>query len=242
MVEILVGFGILVLMFSGVIMIYRAAVSSFTDGEWHMSRQKAAQILLNAVREDFEKANSPTRVRADGTFSNYNGVPIYLAAAAVNDTPGGTNALAFGANGARVPVAFCSLSTPYVEVTPFVPVASPGLWLGCGLGFQGRTLVYRRTGDTNLHANDPAPLPGTVMTFPATGVGPGRDFLPNPERNLRIEVSDVESVAFYRTTTTTEQACEIRIRMARRQGTRVWADFVEKTSARTLSVTVTQTF
>lgn len=237
MVEIMIAAGMLSLLFLGVFSLYTNTAGSFSDGEWRISTQKSAQLMLNALREDLEKANSPFRVLADGTIGTITNTPIYIMNDALNDLPSGTNvATSDPSIAVTKALAFCSISVPYVDASTFVPVASPGQWLGCSLGLVGRELVYRRTGDPAVHSTDPVALPGVVMTFPTGGVGPGKMFLSNSRGETRLTVKDVESVAFYRSVSAQEQTLEIRITMARRKGSQVRGTFSERTLAKLLPV------
>ncbi len=243
MVEIMIAAGMLSLLFLGVFSLYTNTAGSFSDGEWRISTQKSAQLMLNALREDFEKANSPFRVLADGTIGTITNTPIYITNEALNDSPAGTNVASSNASvSVKKALAFCAISAPFVDASTFVPVASPGLWLGCSLGLVGRDLVYRRTGDPTVHSSDPVALPGSVMTFPTGGVGPGKMFLSDSRGETRLTVKDVESVAFYRSVSAQEQTLEIRITMARRKGSQVRGTFSERTLAKLLPVSTISGF
>lgn len=237
MAEIMIATGILSLLFVGVFSLYRSTAESFSGGEWRISAQKSAQLMLNMLREDIEKANSPFRVLADGTISAVTNIPIYISNSALNNSLADTNLVSSNPNPAvSSALAFFSISMPYVDASPFVPVASPGQWLGCSLGMVGRSLVYRRTGDPAAHSSDPLPLPGAVMTFPSGGVGPGKMFISNPRGDTRLILNDVETIAFYRTVSAQEQTLEIRLTMARRRGSQVVGTFSERTLAKLLRV------
>ncbi|MBF0542970.1 MAG: hypothetical protein HQM08_00985 [Candidatus Riflebacteria bacterium] len=239
--EIIIAASILCLAFGGFFSIFRSGANSFNQGEWRISTQKSAQSFLSQVREDIEKANSPYRVLADGTTTIYNQIPIYIANKALNTNMSGTNSL-LASVGISIPVSYYSITTPYVDSSPFVAVASPGLWLGCSMVFVDRKLFYRRTGDPILHSTDPIPQPSGINTFPSIGVLPTGQIRSNLQNPLFKELDDVDSIAFYNLTTTTEQTIEIRLSFSRKKSGQPPSPFKETVVARLLAGNIVSPF
>jgi len=251
LVEVMISTGILSMFFLGVLLLYRTSSNSFRIGEWRAARQKSAQMLLNTLREDLEKASSPSRVTRLGAMTKVNNVPVYVLGLGLNAN-GGTAAIASPTSGDRGAIFF-AVTTPWVEASQYTVsnAVQRGTWLGCGLAFnvtvsggvKTSKLAYVRTGAWSRHTTEPMALPGGVMTGPTGGVIPGGEFESAVGRDLRLELEDASELSVTYNRRSSPATLEIRVRIVRPSymaGPGAW--FEETVTARLLTETNVQSF
>ncbi|MBU1107524.1 MAG: prepilin-type N-terminal cleavage/methylation domain-containing protein [Candidatus Riflebacteria bacterium] len=195
LVEILVAASILSFLLVSVFMIFRELTTSYRIGEWRTSRQKDLQLLLLALKEDLEKANSAYIIKSTGIADLVTPeLSININTKAFNAAESGTNKIA--SNNTNQSVAYFAILKSAVEASEFSGLTS-GKWQGCSLVLMSRSLTYMRTGDYNRHSTFPISMPGAVFTAPDSGVIAGGMFEPEDGNNFYKTLDDVASLSFY---------------------------------------------
>ncbi|MBF0407618.1 MAG: hypothetical protein HQM10_09710 [Candidatus Riflebacteria bacterium] len=188
MVEIIMGAGIMAMLLSGILLVFRSGSKSMELGTWRLDSQKKAQVLMGNLRELVENANYVSRMFATGEIAS-DPLPI-LINKRYKEKWGSCSDV-------NEPVMSFSVATPYLAPIPELgrTTATMGSWSGvmlyCGKKSaseknKNRVITLIRTGNKDDFALWKGTVPNPTFSSYYTS---------NNLKNLSIELNDVASLS-----------------------------------------------
>ena len=187
LVELLVSMGILAMVLTAVMAVFKGGGDSFSSGSWRIQKQKSLQLFLNQLKTVIEKANYAEVIKANGGSPDADPLPINIRRD-FRKTDGSCAAV-------DQSILFFAITQPAIEAQPDIGTAGKrGHWSGVVMSCRNRRLTLRRVGDWDDYN---VPYGAPLNTYPTTGAIVTLFDQGIPNADFETVVEDVRTVGIF---------------------------------------------